>query len=205
MLNRSTEVLLICIMSGLSSIAFHFLITFPPAQGQSSAMQSPQDNQELERLCEEDQSDRTPPKGKSIDLDPIDGGVTDELRRVMIGHSLAEIKAREAEMNRKEKSCGEHPQLIGSCFTLRGRLSIYNGTPALRLWRVGTRRVLGISEQRFSVAGYRNVPEYIESQTNQNVAIFGDFLVCPFTRSRPGEMQLVCIEAGKNLLVHKQK
>ena len=105
----------------------------------------------------------------------------------------------------KEKSCREHPQLIGNCFTVRGRLSIYNGTPALRLWRVGTRRMLGISEQRFSVAGYRNVPEDIESETDQNVAIFGDFLVCPFTRSRRGEMQLVCIEAGKNLVVSKQK
>jgi len=105
----------------------------------------------------------------------------------------------------KEKSCREHPRLIGNCFTVRGRLSIYDGAPALRLWRVGTRRVLGISEQRFSVAGYRNVPEYIESQINQNVAIFGDFLVCPFTRSQPGEMQLVCIEAGKNLVVRKQK
>lgn len=105
----------------------------------------------------------------------------------------------------KEKSCREHPRLIGNCFTVRGRLSIYNGSPALRLWRVGTRRMFGISEQRFSVAGYRNVPDYIESQTNQDVAIFGDFLVCPFTRSQPGAMQLVCIEAGKNLLVRRQK
>ena len=105
----------------------------------------------------------------------------------------------------KEKSCREHPQLIGNCFTVRGRLSIYNGVPALRLWRVSTRRVLGISEQRFSAAGYRNVPESIESKINQNVVIFGDFLVCPFTRSRPGEMQLVCIEAGKNLVVRKQE
>src|SRR5437667_4165004 len=88
----------------------------------------------------------------------------------------------------KEKSCREHPQLIGNCFTVRGRLSIYDGAPALRLWRVGTRRVLGISEQRFSVVGYRNVPEYIASQINQNVAILGDFLVCPFTRSQPGKM-----------------
>jgi len=70
----------------------------------------------------------------------------------------------------KEKSCREHPRLIGNCFTVRGRLSIYNGAPALRLWRVGTRRVLGISEQRFAMAGYRNVPEYIESQRNENVA-----------------------------------
>jgi hypothetical protein len=36
-----------------------------------------------------------------IQLYPVDAGVTDGLRRVMIGHSLAEIKARVAEMNKK--------------------------------------------------------------------------------------------------------
>ncbi len=87
---------------------------------------------------------------------------------------------------------------------MRGRLSVYNGAPALRLWKVGTRRVFGISEQRFSVPGYRNIPDYVESQVNQDVALFGDFLICPFTRPRAGEMQLVCIEAGKHLIVRKQ-
>ena len=105
----------------------------------------------------------------------------------------------------KDKSCRAHPQLSGRCFTVRGRLSTYNGAPALRIWRVGTRRMLGVSEQRFSVAGYRNVPPEIESQLDQDVAIFGDFLVCPFTPSRPGEMQLVCIESGKNLVVRKRE
>jgi hypothetical protein len=113
----------------------------------------------------------------------------------------AQSPAREA----KEKSCRTHPQLVGRCFTLHGRLSVYNGAPALCLWKVGTRRMLGISEQRFAVAGYRNVPENIESQINQDIAIFGDFLVCPFTRPHPREMQLVCIEEGKNLVVRKQK
>jgi hypothetical protein len=36
-----------------------------------------------------------------IELYQVDPSVTDDLRRVMIGHSLAEIKARVAEMNRK--------------------------------------------------------------------------------------------------------
>jgi hypothetical protein len=201
MLNRFTKLLLVLTMSGLWSIALYILLTLPPVQVQSAAMQSPKDNQELKRLCDEDQSDRTPPAGKSIDraslgprdkarlkrvkelytenrlktandydcaatvpqpgqvpeefllaqefwvvpirkgktdrdtlslvaasedrflmnigrpqrfgtqlrsegdgplmLYPVDGGVSDELRRLMIGHSLAEIKAREAEMNRK--------------------------------------------------------------------------------------------------------
>jgi hypothetical protein len=36
-----------------------------------------------------------------IELYPVDPGVTDGLRHVMIGHSLAEVKARVAEMNKK--------------------------------------------------------------------------------------------------------
>lgn len=105
----------------------------------------------------------------------------------------------------EEKSCSQHPQLIGKCFVVHGRLSVYNGAPALRLWKIGTRRMLGISEQRFGVAGYRNLPQDIERQVSQDVAIFGDFLVCPFTRERPAEMQLVCIESGKNLVVRKRR
>ena len=104
----------------------------------------------------------------------------------------------------QEKSCRQHPHLIGKCFTVRGRLSVYNGAPALRIWKVGTKRMLGVSEQRFAVPGYRNVPETIQNQLNQDVDIFGDFLVCPFTTPKAGEMQLVCIEEGKKLNVQKR-
>jgi len=102
------------------------------------------------------------------------------------------------------KSCREHPKLSGSCFSVRGRLSVYNGAPAVRLWKVGTKRVLGISEQRFAEEGYRNIPENLKAQLNQDVEIFGDYIVCPFTPQRKGEMQLVCIEEGKNLEVRKR-
>ena len=115
------------------------------------------------------------------------------------------MRAQSPPSEAKEKSCREHPLLAGRCFTLRGRLSIYNGAPARRLWKVGTKRVLGVSEQRFSVAGYSNIPEDIESKISQDVALFGDFVVCPFTRSRPGEMQLVCIDEAKNLVIRKRE
>lgn len=104
-----------------------------------------------------------------------------------------------------EKSCREHPQLIGKCFTVHGRLSSYNGNPAVRLWRIGTRRVLGVSEQRFSLPGYRNLPEDLAKQLNGENMIIGDFLVCPFTRDRTGEMQLMCIESAKNIVVKQKK
>ena len=104
-----------------------------------------------------------------------------------------------------EKSCREHPQLIGKCFNVRGRLSIHNGNPAVRLWRIGTRRVLGVSDQRFSLPGYRNLPEDLSQKLNGENSIIGDFLVCPFTSPKPREMQLVCIESAKNVAVEKRK
>src|SRR5438309_1517172 len=39
-----------------------------------------------------------------------------------------------------EKSCRDHPQLVGECFNVHGRLSIHNGNPAVRLWNLRTRR-----------------------------------------------------------------
>ena len=100
-----------------------------------------------------------------------------------------------------EKSCREHPQLIGKCFNVHGRLSTFNGNPAVRLWNLRTRRMLGVSDQRFSLPGYSNLPEDLAQQLTGESNIYGDFLVCPFTRSRPHEMQLICVESAKNVMV----
>ena len=103
-----------------------------------------------------------------------------------------------------DRPCSKHPKLVGNCFSVRGRLSVYNGAPALRIWKVGTKRMLGVSEQRFAVAGYRNVPENVRSQIDQDKALFGDYLVCPFTKPKENEMQMVCIEKVTNLVVKKR-
>ena len=200
MLNRYTKLSLVLIMLAVSGIALRPLLTLLTVQARSDTPQSPKDNQELKGLCDQDQSDRTSQKEKSIDwafldprdkgrlkrvkelytqnllktandydcaatvlqhghvpeefllahefwvvaismgkndretlsmaaasedrflmnigrpqrfgtqlrsvengpimLYPVDGGVTDELRRLMGGHSLAEIKAHTAEMNK---------------------------------------------------------------------------------------------------------
>src|SRR5262245_24065409 len=103
------------------------------------------------------------------------------------------------------KSCSHHPKLIGPCVKVRGRLSVYNGAPALRIWKIGTRRMLGISEQRFAEPGYTNLPDDIRAKVDSDIELFGDFVVCPFTRQRAGEMQLVCVESGTNLEARKRK
>jgi hypothetical protein len=41
-----------------------------------------------------------------------------------------------------KKSCKEHPMLSGPCFKVRGRMSFYNGNPTVRIWPLGTKRML---------------------------------------------------------------
>lgn len=36
------------------------------------------------------------------------------------------------------------PHNASSCYWTHGRIGFYNGTPAIRLWKVGTNRLLGI-------------------------------------------------------------
>jgi hypothetical protein len=117
----------------------------------------------------------------------------------------ASVSARSPMQAVVEKSCRQHPQLVGKCFVVRGSLSVYNGAPAVRLRRTGTRRVLGVSEQRFNLSGYRNLPDDLTEQLNGDNEIIGDFLVCPFTKPKPREMQLVCIESADNTVVRKRK
>lgn len=103
------------------------------------------------------------------------------------------------------KDCHEHPKLVGSCFDVNGRLSVYNGAPALRIWRVGTKRMLGISEQRFALEGFRKVPDEVEQAVKPDVELFGIYTVCPFTRPKTGEMQMVCVDKVRNLSVKPRK
>ncbi len=117
---------------------------------------------------------------------------------------LSSVASTNFTVQTPDKSCRQHPQLIGACFNVHGRLSVYNGAPALRIWKAGTKRILGVSEQRFTVAGYRNIPDEVKTQVNQDVDVWGDFLVCPFTKAKAGEMQMVCVEAGRNVKIKQR-
>ncbi|MDQ3803616.1 MAG: hypothetical protein M3416_07285 [Acidobacteriota bacterium] len=100
--------------------------------------------------------------------------------------------------------CRAQPSLVGRCFSVRGRLSLYNGAPTIRLWRAGTKRVLGVSGS-YAREGYSSIPEELERQLSWETELWGDFLVCPFTRRRPGEMQMICVEAGKNVVARRRR
>jgi len=104
-------------------------------------------------------------------------------------------------------SCRARPDVVGKCFNVHGRLSVYNGTPSIRLWPIGTKRLLGIIDPTdpSNAPDPTVLPVEIKNQLDWDKDVLGEFLVCPLTHQQPGKMQTVCIESGKNLIerVHK--
>ncbi len=44
------------------------------------------------------------------------------------------------------QACKSDPDIVGVCFTVHGRLSAWNGAPTMRIWRIGTKRILGVHD-----------------------------------------------------------
>ena len=110
-------------------------------------------------------------------------------------------------VDRQPQSCRSRPDVVGKCFRVHGRLSVYNGTPSIRLSPSGSKRLLGIIDPNdtSNAPGPSVLPEAIKARLDWDKDVFGDFLVCPLTRSHPGKMQTVCIESGQNLAVREHK
>ncbi len=98
-------------------------------------------------------------------------------------------------------SCKAHPQLSGACFEIRGRMAIYNGNPSLRIWPVGTKRLLALSERRGSMNEDYNVPKELLEQLSFGKAMYADFTICPFTDDEPGVMRLACVESAEDISI----
>jgi hypothetical protein len=82
---------------------------------------------------------------------------------------------------------------VGKCFDVHGRLGTYQRAPTARIWIIGTKRMLGLRE---------GVPEWLEEDVEGgDTYLIADFVVCPLTRSKPGVMQLVCVESASNQVV----
>ncbi len=96
------------------------------------------------------------------------------------------------------KPCREHPKLIGPCFTVHARMRYYNGAPSVRLWPVGTNRLLGVSEGQFEVS--ETLPQSFRETLDSQREIYADFVVCPFTPDEVAVMRLVCVDSATNIV-----
>ena len=81
------------------------------------------------------------------------------------------------------------------CFTVHGRLALYNGTPSFRIWQIGTGHILAVPDGPPSHED-DNLPENVRRLVWQT-AVFGDFRVCPLTPARVGRMQMVRVESAR--------
>lgn len=106
------------------------------------------------------------------------------------------------------RSCRDSPHRIGACRTVHGRLQIGNGTPSARIWIVGTKRLVGVTDPAFqdfeSIATYPDPLRRAFATSPFETRAYGDFEICPFTRDRPGWMQMACIASVHRLVVRRE-
>ncbi|MFI4935110.1 MAG: hypothetical protein ACHP7N_10855 [Caulobacterales bacterium] len=91
-----------------------------------------------------------------------------------------------------------------TCFTVHGVLFASNGAPAFRLWRSGTRRILGVLGGGGEPDSPTVLPESLRAQMLPRApgplnSVVGDFRVCPLATERAGWMQPVCIESAAHV------
>jgi len=96
------------------------------------------------------------------------------------------------------RPCHQNPELVGSCYTVRGRLGVYNGSMIFRIWVVGTDRILGVTERR---SLFCRLPSYLEDAVRPDSNVLADFVVCPLTADKPGWMREVCVDTAYNIAV----
>lgn len=98
----------------------------------------------------------------------------------------------------------ERPTL---CRTVHGRMMATNGNPSLRIWEVGTRHYPGVDVgEDLSLHGLpANIRRKWTAATNRgslfDASLYGDFRICALKPRRSGEMELVRVVSGQNLLV----
>ncbi len=124
----------------------------------------------------------------------------------LISSVLASGARHRSPVAQAEPPCHENPHLVGPCLKIRGVLGPANGTPSYRIWRVGTKRVLGIEERSDRLAGYCALSQYLRDTIDQgHKEIIADFVVCPLTPSRPGVMQMVCVDTATRIVTRHSR
>jgi len=125
----------------------------------------------------------------------------------------------------KRKIPCKTPESASRCYWTHGRLAIANGNPSLRIWKIGTHRMLGVfsGPSHFpprTIADDESPelpPELNRAYEADNRArkratgimwalpppVFADFEVCPLEPEQKGWMQAVCVESAKKIFIEK--
>ena len=122
---------------------------------------------------------------------------------LVIMSAVAAIGQLQARSRKAQQGCKGNAKLAGQCFQIHGRAFVSNGTPDLRIWRVGTRRILGVTASATADDAEEGIApdNLLRALGGYKDFIFGDFEVCPFSHERYGYMQMVCVERADNLVI----
>jgi len=87
------------------------------------------------------------------------------------------------------------------CHWIDGRLTLGNGTPAIRIWPRGTHRLLGVTTADSKSESRKALPAALWTflHHNRTTRVWGSFKVCPIAADRRGWMRPVTVIAVRNL------
>jgi hypothetical protein len=127
--------------------------------------------------------------------------------RVVFTATLAAVAlAGAASAEERLRPCETSRALVGRCFVVHGRLADwYQGAWPVKLWIVGTPRLLGIidvdqrKDERDTPILPRNVRRALGGDPTRPNFVYGDFKVCPMSAERRGQMRFVCLQSGAHL------
>ena len=95
--------------------------------------------------------------------------------------------------------CVASKSIIGKCWNVRGRVSLHNGNPSVRIWPVGTKRLLGVRDAEPPL-----LPPEMRKSLSWDHHVFADLKVCPLTKPRERRMQVVCIASVRNAVIREK-
>ena len=95
-------------------------------------------------------------------------------------------------------ACAENPK-SGPCFTVHGRMAQGNGNPGVRIWIVGTRKMLGVLPDDPAPLAPACLLEDIAGGNR----LYADFVVCPLEPERAGAMRPVCVQSASHRIVEE--
>ena len=75
---------------------------------------------------------------------------------------------------RSDRRCRGNTDLVGECFEFHGRMFVSNGTPGVRIWPVGTKRLLGVLPLVFATGAGQ------EARHSVGTAVAGGMVVSTF-------------------------
>ena len=93
-------------------------------------------------------------------------------------------------------TCETNYNIVDECYETRGRMQAANGNPSVRIWKVGTKRVLGVRNENLEY-----LPTKVKEAFSLGVFVFADYRICPLTKEKPRHMQMVCVESMKNIRI----